>query len=220
MEAPGAGTDRDAEIFRRMSVTQFIDYLSCPFRFYLKHVLRMEPFDATRDEMDARGFGSLIHDSIERLHACGGLRYPADEAAIAVSGRGGLCPDNRNLRGGSGSAGDHPTGKCPQPAARVCRIQAAEREAGWRIEHVEKSFPETLEDVEMSGRIDRLIEYHAGTGQRRVIDYKTAAKGTNPEKAHIKALRGGAGARLPAWQQFDLNDKRLMHGPISSFHLP
>ena len=59
------GPDGDADVFKKMSVTQFIDYLRCPFRFYLKHVLRMEPFDAARDEMDARGFGSLIHDSIE-----------------------------------------------------------------------------------------------------------------------------------------------------------
>ena len=88
----------------------------------------------------------------------------------------------------------------------LAAIQAAERARGWRVEHVEKSFPETLDDVVIHGRID-VIERHPETGQRRVIDYKTGAKGTDPEKAHVKALRGAAAGGMPDWQRFDYGGK-------------
>ena len=36
----------------RLRVTGFRDYLACPFRFYLKHRLGMEPVDAAKRELD------------------------------------------------------------------------------------------------------------------------------------------------------------------------
>jgi ATP-dependent helicase/nuclease subunit B len=198
--------DPNSGVFQKMSVTQFSDYLKCPFRFYLKHVLRMEPFDAARDEMEARHFGSLIHDTVQALHNHPDLRDSSDETALADF------LDETVLR----LSAEHYT---PDPAlpliiqlesARnrlrvLARLHAEERAAGWRFEHVEVSFPETLDNVEISGRID-LIERHAQTGERRVIDYKTGAKGTDPEKAHVKAFRTGS-REFPDWQVFDYHGK-------------
>ena len=49
----------------RLSVTAFKDYLACPYRFYLKHVLKLEPVDDECDEIDALGFGNLVHKVVE-----------------------------------------------------------------------------------------------------------------------------------------------------------
>ena len=38
----------DSKVFQRLNVTAFGEYLKCPFRFYLKYVLKMEPVDASR----------------------------------------------------------------------------------------------------------------------------------------------------------------------------
>ena len=57
----------DARIFQRLSVTQFRSYLSCPFRFYLQHGLGMNEIDPEKSEMDARDFGNLVHDALERF---------------------------------------------------------------------------------------------------------------------------------------------------------
>jgi ATP-dependent helicase/nuclease subunit B len=198
--------DPEADVFRKMSVTQFSDYLKCPFRFYLKHVLRMEPFDAGRDEMEARDFGSLIHDSVQALHENELLRNSTDEEALA-----GFLDDTIRRLTAERYTGDPALPLIIQlESARnrlraLARIHAAERAAGWQFEHVEVSFPEELEGVSISGRID-LIERHQETGERRVIDYKTGAKGTDPVKAHVKPLRGGS-RELPDWQVFDYGGK-------------
>jgi ATP-dependent helicase/nuclease subunit B len=58
----------------RLSVTQFRDYLTCPFRFYLKVILGMEALDDEKVEMDALDFGSLVHEVLSQWH--GAMRWP------------------------------------------------------------------------------------------------------------------------------------------------
>ena len=52
---------------KRISVTAFRDYLDCPFRYYLKHVLGMEALDDQKMELDAMDFGSLVHDTLHEM---------------------------------------------------------------------------------------------------------------------------------------------------------
>ena len=52
---------------KRISVTAFRDYLDCPFRYYLKHVLGMEALDDQKIELDAMDFGSLVHDTLHQM---------------------------------------------------------------------------------------------------------------------------------------------------------
>lgn len=204
---------RGAPLIEKISVTQFADYLACPFRFYLKHILRMEPFDAARDEMDPRDFGSLIHDTLQALHEDETLRHSADEILIAAFldakiqeltarryGRNVALPIVVQLE------------SARNRLRKLAEVHAAERAAGWHVEFTEVSFPELpgnggaveLEGVKISGRID-LIERRADTAQRRVIDYKTSAKGAKPAAAHLKKFRDRDD--VPAWQVFDDGDK-------------
>ena len=45
-----------------VSVTELRDYLACPYRYYLRHRLKLRPLDDTIDELDALLFGSLVHE--------------------------------------------------------------------------------------------------------------------------------------------------------------
>jgi ATP-dependent helicase/nuclease subunit B len=63
-------------------VTGLRAWLACPFRFYLGHVLRMEPVDAAKSELDARDFGTLCHAVLEALAKQSALRDSTDEEEL------------------------------------------------------------------------------------------------------------------------------------------
>jgi ATP-dependent helicase/nuclease subunit B len=44
-----------------LSVTRFRDYLACPYRFYLQHLLKLKAIEDEADELDGGAFGDLVH---------------------------------------------------------------------------------------------------------------------------------------------------------------
>ncbi len=174
---------RDVEA---MAVTAFRDYLACPFRFYLKRVLRMEAADDLKSEMDAADFGGLIHDVLHRMGQHESLRCCADareltrflhtEAEAWMTARFGA-PLPLNLRMQLDAA--------RQRLTAVARAQADEAASGWDIVLVEHPVEQTIDGIRVFGRIDRL-DRHRGTGQVRVLDYKTSDSASTPEKEHLK----------------------------------
>ncbi|TWT77030.1 ATP-dependent helicase/deoxyribonuclease subunit B [Posidoniimonas polymericola] len=50
------------------SASQLEDYGECPFKFYMKHVLRAEPLESLALDVDYRRRGSLLHDAMVRFH--------------------------------------------------------------------------------------------------------------------------------------------------------
>jgi len=201
-------------IFQKISVTQFADYLACPFRFYLKHALRMQPFDPQPVELDPRGFGNAIHAAIEQLHR---------EPALASSS------DQREINHFLDTAvttifhrqhGPHLTvplriqlETARRRLATFAALHARQRAAGWRTFLVEANFP-ALKDgsdpieiggLGIRGRID-LIEQHESSGALRVIDYKTG-KSSHPAKSHLRRIRKGED--LPPWKTVTLGDQLM-----------
>ena len=81
---PGA-VARIASSFPEFSPSQLESLVFCPFQFFAKFVLRLEPIDE-RDELDddRTSRGSLIHRILERLHL--GLRDPSPDVEV-VAGR-------------------------------------------------------------------------------------------------------------------------------------
>ena len=63
-------------------VTAFRDYLRCPFRFYLKYVLRWSPLDLRKSEWDAFDFGILCHGALEALGRDKAMRESIDPALL------------------------------------------------------------------------------------------------------------------------------------------
>jgi ATP-dependent helicase/nuclease subunit B len=205
----------DNRIFQKISVTQFADYLACPFRFYLKHALRMQPFDPHPVELDPRGFGNAIHAAIERLHR---------EPALAS------CSDAREIEQFLDDAvttifhhhhGPHlavplriQLETARRRLATFARTHAETRAEGWRTFLVEASFP-TLKDgtdpieilgQKIQGRID-LIERNENSGNLRIIDYKTGKSGP-PVKSHLRRLRKGESPET--WKSVTLDGKPMV----------
>lgn len=167
----------DAKIFRQLSVTQFRGYLTCPFRFYLQHGLRMEEIDPEKSEMDARDFGNLLHDALERF-----ARDP--EAAASTEPRvirAALEREVDAILGQRYGAQLSTPVLIQREAARRrlawwSEIEAAQRAGGWRILETEtplspEDTPFTLAGQPISGRIDRIEEHE--DGRLRVFDFKT-----------------------------------------------
>ncbi len=193
----------DAKIRRQLSVTQFSDYLRCPFRFFLKHGLRMEEFDRQKLEMDSRDFGNLCHDALEAFGRDEAIRDSTDPAEIS---RFLIEQLDRQVTYQYGSSLPVPVliqlESAKQRLDWAAKIQAREREAGWAITDVEWLVPKdpetklptwSIDGMPISFKIDR-IERHEHSGEIRVLDYKTSDKAESPQESHLKKLASGTSA--------------------------
>ena len=172
-----------------MRVTEFRDYIACPYRYYLRHCLGLRPLGDAAEELDWGQFGTLAHD------------VPREFGESEVA-------DSRNAEEISAHLDvglDRQVATCygalPLAAIRVqveqlrrrlsafATWQADWRREGWRIEHVEVSPEEKAfltvdgEETILKGRIDR-IDIHEGTGERIVVDYKTSETAHTPDAKH------------------------------------
>jgi ATP-dependent helicase/nuclease subunit B len=192
----------------RVSVTAFRDYLYCPFRFYLKHVLKVETVDPFKSELDALDFGTLCHAALEAMGQEPALRDCTDAALL----REFLVQHvDRRARERYGTELTLPLivqlESARQRLSRAAEIQATERAAGWVIEQVERKFELTLGAITVSAKIDR-VERNVVTGAVRVIDYKTSDQGVAPLTAHVRNARKGEIA--PDWARFTIEGKELV----------
>ena len=53
---------------RILSPTALEDYVTCPFRFFLGNVLRLEPLEDPREEIEVTRRGQAFHRALARLH--------------------------------------------------------------------------------------------------------------------------------------------------------
>jgi len=172
------------------SVTAFRDYLSCPFRFYLKRCLKMGAMDDRKSELDALQFGNLCHFALDRFGKSDSLRDSTDPDEI----RQFLHAEaSRWMRVRFGRKLSVPLliqfDAARQRLAAAARRQAEDRESGWRIVHTEYRLGGgggiELDGVLIVGTVDRLDRHESG--QVRVIDYKTSDRDHSPESRHLKS---------------------------------
>jgi ATP-dependent helicase/nuclease subunit B len=189
-----------------LRVTAFRDYLQCPLRFYLKHVLGMRKFESPKVEMDALDFGSVLHETLEAFAREEPIRDTSDFREIEAFVLTELDAIFLNRFGRSLSL---PL-RVQQEGLRArlrqfARIQALERRAGWRIRHGELRFEEEntlhLAGVPIVGTLDR-VDVHEETGQRRILDYKTSAKRKSARSVHFDSAPR-AGETVP-WRDLQL----------------
>lgn len=174
---------RAAESPHNLSVTSFSTWLACPFRFYLKHALRMQSTEPGRTEWNARDFGSVAHEILERWGRDPASHDPTDPSALhdclsalldEVVGEwfGSHAPLAVRLQ----------TESLRQRMLWFARQQAKIHSDGWETIAVETKFELQIGPSLIRGTYDRL-DRHPETGALRVIDYKTGKVG-NVEKAH------------------------------------
>jgi len=168
-----------------LSVTAFKSYLECPFTFFLRHRLGMEPCTDRAKELDAAAFGTLCHSALEAFG-----RSPLKDETDAETITAFLCENiDRTLRTQYG-----------EPLPAILRLQAAAvrkrlsffaaqqarlRAEGWRIADIERPLKMVEHGLTVSGRADR-IDRNETSGAWRVIDYKTWDRlGTNGGLEHV-----------------------------------
>ncbi|MBX9788790.1 MAG: PD-(D/E)XK nuclease family protein [Pirellulales bacterium] len=185
-----------AEPITALRVTEFRDYLECPYRYYLRQQLELERLDDSGDELAAPDFGSLLHAVL--------AEWGASDARDITSADELEAEFNRLLD----EIVDRSYGRASMPAVRLqieqlrlrlgalARWQADWRRQGWRVVHTELEFRSGDVDfvvdgqpLALVGRVDR-IDRHEGDGVWAMFDYKTGDKATSPDEAH----RGKAGA--------------------------
>ncbi len=185
----------------RVSVTALKAWLRCPLRFYLRHVLAMEPVDAAKTELDAFDFGTLCHAALEAMARDEAMRDCRDAGVL----RDFLVAEfDRRMRQRFGAELTLPLlvqqESARQRLGKAAEIQARERAAGWVITAVERKFELPVSGLVVAGKIDR-IERHEGSGAWRVLDYKTSDQAVDPVDAHLRGLRRGEA--WPEWARWD-----------------
>ena len=199
------------EEFTSISVTAFSAYLDCPFRFYLRHGLKMQSPDLGRSELNPRDFGNLVHQVLEDFaRSSAAQSTEAQEVATAFNDH--LSDVVAKTYGESLSA---PLILQVQSMRQRLRwwaeVEAEQRREGWVIEEVEsylapKDEPFSIGGMAIHGMIDR-IESHPKLGLR-IIDFKTKKKPTPVDEAHLKRLtRNETSADFPDWAVVSHNGK-------------
>lgn len=192
--APGLSVPRPvplSQAITHLNVTAFRDYLACPYRFYLRHVLGLREQRDDRDELDGGGFGSLAHEVL-RLFGLGTVRHATDAESIRAFLESEL--DQCVARKFGGSSLPAVLVQVEQLRWRLrafAEKQAAWAREGWRIEFIEAPAAGTGtatlnvdgEPLQLRGRIDR-IDRNLVTGEWVVLDYKTSDEGRSPDRTH------------------------------------
>jgi ATP-dependent helicase/nuclease subunit B len=171
----------------RLNVTSLGDYLACPFRYYLKHVVNMQGSEAGRSEWNARDFGNVAHEVLERwgrdtearnlekpeaIHAW----LSAELDRVVAKWFGKRAPLAVRIQ----------TEALRQRLLWLSRVQADSRADGWQVIEVEHKVELPVGEAMIVAKIDR-IDRHRESGRLRVLDYKTG-KMDGVDKAHRKKL--------------------------------
>jgi ATP-dependent helicase/nuclease subunit B len=176
-----------------MRVTQFRDYLACPYRYYLRHVLRLAAMNDLAEELDPLAFGSLAHDVLKAFgevaeHSrltdadkiCAVLDAELDRLVVGCYGKRRLPAVSVQIE------------QLRLRLASFARWQAGWAAQDWRIVKTEVDiedgtapFPVDGQPMYLRGRIDR-IDRNERDGRYLIFDYKTSEAGDPPDKTHRK----------------------------------
>ncbi len=210
-----------------MRVTDFRNYLRCPYRWALERVLSLKPFGVDEAELNPLSFGSLVHDVLSALGEDERMASSDDPDAIF-----------RFLSDHLHRLVDQRHGAPAPPAIMIQRarieqrlrtfaeFQAQAARDGWRIRHCEIDIKERValdipgaDPMPLRGTIDRIDE-NIRTGQWRVIDYKTGEAGKSPIRMHHGSNDLPAFGADLVWQDLQLPLYYLLATRDESLRLP
>jgi ATP-dependent helicase/DNAse subunit B len=184
------------------SPTALEDYIACPFRFLLRHVLRLEPLEEPREEIEVTRRGQAFHRALSRLHTQlreEEIHHPTDSVDQYVRERLTEAVEEYVARAPSPAskmlwrlegqrllrAGSRYRGHWQQFMAPWLPLGVAPRPAFFEVDFGLRSADDVVptgplvirvDDVEVriSGRIDRVDVADLGGGVGFwIIDYKT-----------------------------------------------
>jgi ATP-dependent helicase/DNAse subunit B len=189
------------------SPTALEDYVACPFRFFLRHVLRLEPLEDPKEEIEVTRRGQAVHRALARLHRGlkgRGVHRPDDavreqvlheiRAAVAEDVSRAPSPASKQLWQIEGQRLVHVAGRYGEqwdkfldpwtkkgvhPQPHFFEVEFGLRGPGGAMPHGPLVIRCEEVEVRVSGRIDRVdvAELTEGVGFW-VIDYKTGRSGS------------------------------------------
>ena len=191
-----------------MHSTRLERYVTCPFAFLLRDVIGLDAPDEPGAglDMDAREFGTLVHDILQRAYEAvidGDLGLDGALVVVVRAWETGCAEAERRGVTGSALAWDVRRAILRDDLLEAVRRDPVfERRDGrplaveWRFgESVARPVALELADgrrVRFAGRLDRIDETSAGA---RIVDYKTGKGGTERLR-----LRDGLSVQLPVYQ--------------------
>ncbi len=172
----------------QLRVTDFKQYLQCPYRFFLGRVLRLQSLSDDWHEMPPYVFGQLAHDVLEAF-ARGSAADAEDPAEIRAFLADALQQQSVRKFGSAPAAAVRiQIAQIQQRLDAFADRQAAWRSRGWRILDAEVPDLEHWLEVDgepfrIYGRIDR-IDRNEQDGSFAIFDYKTSDSTKTPEQTH------------------------------------
>jgi RecB family exonuclease len=173
-----------------LRVTAFRDYIACPYRFWLRHRLRLGSSTDDQLELGPADFGTLVHHCLDRFATDPGLAAATDAGAIGTA----LTALLDSLVAARYGPAALPAVRIQAALARRRLLRFATKQAeraadGWRIVASEQDVmgDHLVVDraaVRLAARFDR-VDHHPASGRWQILDYKTSATARTPEQIHF-----------------------------------
>ncbi|MDX1565635.1 MAG: PD-(D/E)XK nuclease family protein, partial [Phycisphaeraceae bacterium] len=192
----------------RLSVTAFADYLRCPYRFYLRHVLGLGSLDDEAQELTPAAFGSIVHGVLSDW-AGSKLSDSTDEQKIFAELKAALLLRFDRTFGAEGMpAIEIQKRQLLERLSAFARWQARRSADGWQImaheRLLEAPLPIDGPRFTVYGKIDR-IDRHRDDGRLVLFDYKTGEAAARPESRHRRSGRW-VDLQLPLYHHLALSN--------------
>ena len=184
-----------------ISATAFKTYLENPADFWLKHALGMSETSLDAMELDAGGFGTLMHAAVEAFGRDPDTKDLTEAEAIGRALEAKLDAYFRERFGRAPAAALRLQRETARARLRAfAQAQAQLRANGWSILEVEGTLPpiEIAAGFKLHGRFDRLDANRDRT-RFRVYDYKSFARAQFPQARHV-----GRGQAVDALGYFEV----------------
>ncbi len=199
-----------------LSVTDFKQYLQCPYRFYLSRVLQLKPCVDNLVELPPFAFGHLLHEIVEAF-GNDPIKDSTDPDEIRMFFRRQIDLTMERHGEQASAAVQIQFQQVRLRLDKFADLQAQRRRDGWEIIEAEvKKGTGTLvvdgEPFGLRGRIDR-VDRNEQTGQLAVFDYKTMEPATPPDKAHRKNGEW-VDLQLPLYRHLIQTREYFIPGPI------
>jgi hypothetical protein len=207
---------------QQLSVTGFRDFLACSYRFWLKHVLKLQVAEEGRSELDAKLFGSYIHIVLQRFGDDESVKHSSNIKVIEKSVFDALDRVVLDQLGPNKSSKINIQLELARFRLKeFAKHQAESVNRGWTIVCTERFVEKIIEINEQQftirGVIDR-VEINSD-GRIRILDYKTGS--TTANKAHFMKDRW-IDLQLPLYRKLiteiselddcDLSDDNILLG--------
>lgn len=172
-----------------IAVTAFREYLTCPYRYFLRRELKLAFVEDDVRELTASAFGSLMHDVLDRF-GLSEVKEATTPEAIETFLLQELHREALGRFGRTRSATVSVQLKMLESRlGAFAKWQAENRREGWQIAYTEQKL--SCDDfmdvhdrpVKLIGRVDR-IDRHQTSGHWRVLDYKTSETAMTPKSTH------------------------------------